>query len=495
MTQTIGQWLSQWQNTDAAKSIPESQRAQYSLIINSVLVDSAFAELPLSEATSSQLFSFYRKRLRKSLPTVWARRIYSLAHFLLAEAASKNLAAKTFTLDAQWLAVQLGQTVRRALAVALAALIVICAVFVGNASIQAANDGDDLLSTMLTQAREAGFGPLIATAEDFYYTYIDLPIIGGTPSINANFNGSSSSGSHPTSTPKVASIAVNAAWGAAELPSSLPLLLSTPALVPQPAEGAWEPTAIKVNGTTAVYVARIRPDAVHTSYYANLVWFDPKLLAFQQIPGTHVPEGNYDHGTGQVSPELHNYYVAGLADAFLLADSQGGYMLGDKVIRKMRDGKATLVTYTDGTIDVIQWGRDPLRGTIQAARQNLQLNVDGGVSQVQDETQSKWGWAWHGVGSGKNLVWRTAIGIRADGTVVYCVGNWLSAKSLADMMVRAGAVRSMILDMNSGYANGYFYGPYPGGKKIDPTIPREVTRFSKPSTRDFIAVFMKSPAN
>jgi hypothetical protein len=112
---------------------------------------------------------------------------------------------------------------------------------------------------------------------------------------------------------------------------------------------------------------------------------------------------------------------------------------------------------------------------------------------VTDESQSKWGWVWHGVGSGKNLVWRSAIGIRADGTVVYCIGSTLSARSLADMMVRAGAVTAMPLDMNSAYANGFLYGPYEGGKRIDPAIYREPDRFLAPSERDFIAVYAKSP--
>jgi hypothetical protein len=91
------------------------------------------------------------------------------------------------------------------------------------------------------------------------------------------------------------------------------------------------------------------------------------------------------------------------------------------------------------------------------------------------------------------LVWRSALGIRADGTVVYCIGPVLSAKSLADMMVRAGAVRAMPLDMNSAYANGFLYGPYGSGKRIDPNIYREPDRFWAPSERDFVAVYAKSP--
>jgi hypothetical protein len=185
--------------------------------------------------------------------------------------------------------------------------------------------------------------------------------------------------------------------------------------------------------------------------------------------------------------------VAGLNNAFLMRDSQGGYVYEGTVIRKLVYGKATLVTYSDGSLDVLKWGRDKPTKAIQAARQNLTLMVDGSASQVQDESQAKWGWVWEGVGSGKNLVWRSAIGVRADGTIVYCIGPVLSAKSLADMMVRAGAVRAMPLDMNSAYANGFLYGPYAPGKRIDPGIFREADRFWAPSERDFVAVYAKSP--
>jgi hypothetical protein len=176
-----------------------------------------------------------------------------------------------------------------------------------------------------------------------------------------------------------------------------------------------------------------------------------------------------------------------------MRDSQGGYQLGSKVYQKLVSGKASLVTYQDGALDVIQWGRDVVRPDIQSVRQNMELIVDGGVNQVEREDQSKWGWVWQGVGSGKNRVWRSAMGIRADGTVIYVMGEAMSAKSLGDVLVRAGVRRAILLDMNEAYANGFLYGPYKNGKKLDPASPRSPERFWLTSERDFIAVFAKSP--
>lgn len=346
---------------------------------------------------------------------------------------------------------------------------------------------EDALTAYATVARENGMGVLVAIAEDVYYGYLHTPTVGGDATLADDFEGDNATG---------VSIDVpdanNAAWGVALSPSEVPDRVESP-VTPKAGEGIWVGTRIVVNGSTAIRIARIRPDTEHTSYFATLVWLDSKLLAFGQVPGTDVPEGNFDRGTGQVPTAFKSFYVAGLNNGFLMRDSQGGYVYENKVVKKLVDGKATLVTYTDGTLGVLKWGRDRPLKDIQAARQNLTLMVDKGVSQVTDESQSKWGWVWHGVGSGKNLVWRSAIGVRADGTIVYCIGSTLSASSLADMMVRAGAVTAMPLDMNSAYANGFLYGPYATGKRLDPTIYREPDRFLAPSERDFIAVYAKSP--
>lgn len=350
---------------------------------------------------------------------------------------------------------------------------------------------EDSLTAYATVLRQSGFGVVVAFAEDVYYNYINTPKVGGQPTQTSDFGSDSGLGEQSQSA-KSSTVAFVDRWGVAGSPSVVPDRLISP-VSPQVGEGTWLRTKILVNGSPAIRIARIRPDKEHTSYYATIAWFDSKRLAFQQVPGTDVPEGNFARGSGVVPAELKPFYVAGLNDGFLMRDSQGGYVYGDKVVKKLVAGKATLVTYTDGSIDVLKWGRDKPTKAIQAARQNLTLMVDGAKSQVQDESQSKWGWVWQGVGSGKNLVWRSALGVRADGTVVYCIGPVLSAKSLADMMVRAGAVRAMPLDMNSAYANGFLYGPYAPGKRIDPNIYREPDRFWAPSERDFVAIFAKSP--
>lgn len=484
---SVAQWFDFWYANVAAEDLNEFERNQFQLILESVLAGSRLREITLANLRARDIYRFYGKELRGRLPSGWARRIYQFARFASLAARSVNLAPKyprRINLWTFWFRVQ---RIARQASLAFMALIVL---FGGATAVRAVEAREDVLNAAASVARNSGFGVVVAVAEDIYYGYIKVALVGGKPSEDANFSDVKDSTPEPTAKP--AEIANVSAWGPAQIPSSIPERLKSP-VTPVKDEGVWSPTLIKVNGSVAIRVARVRPDSEHTSYFATVTWLDTKLLAFMQVPGTDDPPGNFDRGDGMVPDQLSDYYVAGLNNAFLLRDSRGGYYYKGKSIKPLVRGKATLVTYKDGSIDIIQWGRDRLRGSLQAARQNLQLNVDNGISQVKDESQSKWGWAWQGIGSGKNLVWRSGMGIRADGTLVYVIGDAISAKSLADLLVRAGAVRAMPLDMNSGYANGFLYGPYEGGKRLDPNIYREPDRFLIPSERDFVAVFAKSP--
>jgi hypothetical protein len=56
-------------------------------------------------------------------------------------------------------------------------------------------------------------------------------------------------------------------------------------------------------------------------------------------------------------------------------------------------------------------------------------------------------------------VWRSGLGITADGALVYVGGPGLNITDLADLLVRAGAVRAMELDINTDWVNLATYKP------------------------------------
>lgn len=267
-------------------------------------------------------------------------------------------------------------------------------------------------------------------------------------------------------------------------------------------EGIWKNTQITVQGVVAVKTTTLRFDKPHGKKTATLIWLDPKQLAFGQIAGKSDPIHN-KNATGKVPTNLRNCYVAGFAGGFLTRtktkhnnDSEGGAIYNGKTLLPMVNGKATLITYKDGSIEIVDWPNWNISKSIAQARQNLKMIVKNGVSRVSSpEKHNSWGWVWNGLGLNKNDVPRGGVGIRADGTVIWVLGNSLNATNLAKLFVRGGAVRAMVLDMNFGYANGFFYGPYHSskivGSKIVSNMVGSPSRFWQPAQRDFIAVFTR----
>lgn len=350
---------------------------------------------------------------------------------------------------------------------------------------------DPLLATA-DVARDIGWGEEVATFENLYYGQINPAKLGGTPSgpLYAN-NLVGSETQSPQTTNAKANIE---AWGAALLPSQVPKSVVSPAHPALKGEGTWLPTKIVVNGHVAVRIARVRPDSVHTSFLDTLVWLDPKLLAFQEVAGTSEPKGNFVRGNGRVKHSLAPFYVAGINGGYKTDNMHGGFYYNGQNVIALRDGAATFLTYPDGSFDVVNWGHDAVKPGYSSARQNLTMLVENGKNLAKKDDAAKWGSAAAGTSSGHIFVWRSAIGVRADGTVVHLVGPSLSTRNLADLLIRAGVVRGMALDMNMGWASSYFYGPYGKGTPVDPQITHVVSRFRLSSTRDFIAVFAKSPA-
>jgi hypothetical protein len=93
------------------------------------------------------------------------------------------------------------------------------------------------------------------------------------------------------------------------------------------------------------------------------------------------------------------------------------------------------------------------------------------------------------------LVWRSGIGVRRDGTVVFVLGPALNIHTLADLLRRAGAVNAMELDINPAWTDYFSYThPMPGRAvphRIGNDTRPNLYRYLKPCTRDFVGVFAR----
>ena len=133
---------------------------------------------------------------------------------------------------------------------------------------------------------------------------------------------------------------------------------------------------------------------------------------------------------------------------------------------------------------------------VVAVLQNLALLVDKGQldpSASYGDTKL-WG---HTLGA-NTVVARSGVGITATGALVYVAGPALTAKSLAESLQRAGAVRAMTLDINPEWVTfNLSRPPQPGrprrrvtGTKLYPTCSAARRRYLAPTaeSRDFFAV-------
>ena len=385
----MGPWFTYWIEYVPEDKLGAARKAWFRKAIQTVLAGNAFGRKPMDEIEISDLTEFLKSSVYPKFNREESALLRQYFHFALVAARNRGgaksyLAKKYFTK---------GQLVTRRIALLGLALLALVALFLSSLTIdRMVRKEEDFLTASATVFRDNGFGVAVALAEDVYYTYLNPPKVGGSPSVGPTEDISGE-------TPKLndlgdALVANNPAWGVARIPSAVPSRVLSP-VTPIAGEGQWTPTKIQVNGNTAVWVARIRPDESHTSYWATITWFDPKLLAFSQIPGTKVPEvSRLANRTGQVPEKLKRFYIAGLNGGFLMRDSRGGYEFEGRVYKNLIKGKASLVTYNDGSFDVVEWGRDYVKAGVQSVRQNMDLIVDGGLSQVESEDQSKWGWAW-----------------------------------------------------------------------------------------------------
>ena len=280
-------------------------------------------------------------------------------------------------------------------------------------------------------------------------------------------------------------------------------------------EGVWQPVGPLVGNAQSMYTTQVRPDSVHTSILDGLVWMDPKLVRFEVHPGTEEPGGKLSAPTS-IPMASRLDLVAAFNGGFRMQDAMGGFYLDGVTVKPLRDGAASLVVYADGVATVGMWNRDvAMAPNVVAVRQNLDLIIDngggfpfpGGNPSPKDRAapgqpapglDNNENGAWGDTLGNKVLVWRSAVGVTADGALVYGYGAGLGARSLADLMLRAGCVRAMELDINPAWTTFNFYSAStPGdpasvkGRKLLPESEKSANRYLSPDARDFVAVYAR----
>jgi hypothetical protein len=192
----------------------------------------------------------------------------------------------------------------------------------------------------------------------------------------------------------------------------------------------------------------------------------------------------------EVPIALRSRLVVTFNSGFKLSDSGGGFAEHGHSYAPLENGLATFIRRRDGSVDVIDWRDGPDVGSdIVYARQNLPLIVQDGAANPNLSDGPRWGDT-----LGNTIrVWRSAVGVDRYGNLIYAAANDQTVGSLAAIMIHAGAVRAMQLDI-SAYWPSFITYKAPGARgaaNLLPDMMRSPERYLTPDDRDFFAVYLR----
>jgi len=258
----------------------------------------------------------------------------------------------------------------------------------------------------------------------------------------------------------------------------VPLLVSDPAT----RSAAWTPVAL-LRGQAAAWIAQ-RADV-------TLLRFNQRFLRVDLHAGSSDGGvSGWSYGDEITPSEIH-HVVAAFNGGFKLSYANVGFEAGGHVAVPLREGLASIVTYTDGTTDIGAWKEGvPAAGrTVYSVLQNQFLLVDGG--NLAPNASSCVITCWGGTVAGLSAVARSGLGITAGGQLIWAAGEQLLPAELGQALIAAGAVRAIELDINPDWVDGYLYVHHAGGPAALPVLPGQLGiagRLLEPYSRDFLAL-------
>jgi Phosphodiester glycosidase len=274
------------------------------------------------------------------------------------------------------------------------------------------------------------------------------------------------------------------------------VLLWLPALaLTASAAGAsgWGWRAAEARGRPAVLITTVRAESGNPSTIAYVARIDHSLTQVALYPGSDQPPLAVPRGPAEIPFSQRWRLLATFNGGFKYGSHSGGgggFAVDGHTYVPLQRGLGTLVGYRSGRLDVIAWRGGPTPGRdVAFARQDLPLLVDAGRPASNLSDQAVWGWT---LGGGQS-VWRTGAGIDRHGNLIYVAVEATTAE-LANVLIRAGAVRAIELDINPEWPTFDLYSHGRGlqARQFVPNVQQPVDRYLRPDSRDFFAVYRRA---
>jgi Phosphodiester glycosidase len=323
---------------------------------------------------------------------------------------------------------------------------------------------------------------LIDEIEHVYYTW-NAPKKGGPQLKNLPAVG--------LSAPRIAGAIAKRAARAAAWPPPIKSVFPHPL----PGEGVWRPAGPSIDGGQPVLVTTFRTELEYPRIVAYVAWFDHTRTAIAYYPGRYEPPAAAVRGPMMVPYSQRWRLLAAFNGGFTYEDGENGSTDNGRVNEPLKDGKATLVGYRDGRVDIVKWSGGPNAGADVAwTRQSLApILWNGRLNPGLDENPNspEWGFTLGGV----TRVWRTGVGIDRRGNLIYVAADGQTVITIAKILQRAGAVRAMEFDINPEWHTLITYSHDHGlvPKLVEPQPNQSADRYLVPDDRDFFAVYRRRP--
>jgi hypothetical protein len=257
-----------------------------------------------------------------------------------------------------------------------------------------------------------------------------------------------------------------------------------------PGEGQWTPIA-QADGHDTLWATSLRPLTTAGGVVATMVAIDQTYLRASMFNGTEEPGGGPWKKGNHVPVSLQPQLIATMNGGFRFEHIHGGYMNEGKVVKPLKQGDATIAIDKTGKMVMGKLGRDLQDdGSWASMRQNLELIVDNGASNVAQGTADG---VWWGADNGNAVyVKRSGVCALPDGRLAYVLVDQVDAEQFAQSLITLGCTRAMQLDINVDWPSFAIYN-WANNKSnphfVDKRMSGNLRRYVDGSTKEFFAFF------
>ena len=260
-------------------------------------------------------------------------------------------------------------------------------------------------------------------------------------------------------------------------------------------DGIWTPipNSFDPGAAPLMYKTLLHPDRARAYAQVAVVAMDATRLRLHVVAGTSEPESPVRVSRpGLIPTSDRSGLVATFNGGFKAIHGNHGMMVNGQMILAPKRDSDTIALYRDGTVRIAPWSI--ISNTLplmQSFRQTPPYLVMKG--QANPDLQKEQIFSWGKSISGKVAIWRSALGISADGrTLYYAAGEALTAQTLAQSLVAAGASDVAELDVNWSFERFLIYAPLAGKWTervlLDAMVYQPGIYVSRPSAKDFFYV-------